>query len=388
MTLLGECDVAVVGAGPAGAVAARELAGAGFSVLLLEKSDLPRYKTCGGGLVARALPSLKLDVGDVAEEVCHTAELNDLENGLHHEVSRRKPLLVMTMRARLDTLLAWSAREAGARLWTSCPVKHVRPRPDHVELLAGEHRIRARLVLAADGAAGVCAPAGGFGPRPRAAPALEWELQVPPATRARFARSARFDFGIPPHGYAWIFPKRGHLSAGMVSLRAPARNLKTLLQRYLHQVGLTDVTGIEPHGFLIPVHPRRGALARGRILLLGDAAGLADPVTCEGLSHALLSAHLAAEAVRRGGLEQPSRVTSHYNRSLARRVLPELRMARRLAALLYRGPRTRRFLLGSLGPTLIEAMVRVITGQATYRGLLLNPLNHLRLAARALRTRS
>ena len=95
------CDVAVVGGGPAGATAALQLARRGVKVTLVEREPLPRYKTCGGGLVARGLGLLPPDVRGVIERSCERAELHLLDADLHYRATRDAPIMVMTMRDRL-----------------------------------------------------------------------------------------------------------------------------------------------------------------------------------------------------------------------------------------------------------------------------------------------
>src|SRR2546426_9671924 len=94
-------DVAVVGAGPAGATAALTLARRGLSVALLERDRLPRYKTCGGGLVARALPLLPPDVERVLERRCGEADLHLLDANQRYRATRDPlgpSIMAMTMR--------------------------------------------------------------------------------------------------------------------------------------------------------------------------------------------------------------------------------------------------------------------------------------------------
>src|SRR3954466_14160689 len=93
-------DAIVVGAGPSGSSAARDLAERGARVALLEKARLPRYKTCGGGLTYRTVRELRLPPSDVVEHESHAIELNFLASGLSFRVQRNRPVISMTMRDR------------------------------------------------------------------------------------------------------------------------------------------------------------------------------------------------------------------------------------------------------------------------------------------------
>src|SRR5205823_68793 len=111
---------------------------------------------------------------------------------------------------------------------------------------------------------------------------------------ARHAGIARFDFGAIRAGYAWVFPKRAHLTVGVLSCARRVPDLKAALARYAASLGLVPAAPPEVHGSLIPVRPRPGGFARGRVLLAGDAAGFVDPVLCEGITHAVASGRAAA----------------------------------------------------------------------------------------------
>lgn len=371
-------DVAVVGSGPAGALCARRVAESGRSVALLEKSPHPRYKTCGGGLIGRSTRLLGIPLDGIVEERCQAAVMHLAPAGLSLEVERREPLVVMTMRSALDERLYEAARSAGAVGLAPCAVTGLRQESDAVTLETTRGEIRARFVVAADGAGSTVARSAGWTDRPRLAPALESEIRVPAALRRRFAGVARFDLGVIPDGYGWVFPKREHLSVGCLSTGGGRRNLHAELDRYLAFVGVDRIDSREDHGFVIPTRPRPGPLARGRVLLTGDAAGLADPVTCEGISWALASGRLAAAAITTA--ESATAVCDRYHSSLAREILPDLRTARLLGKLLYGFPRLRQLVVRRLGPSLANAMADVITGTTDYRALFRKPSNYLSVA--------
>jgi flavin-dependent dehydrogenase len=282
----------------------------------------------------------------------------------------------MTMRAPLDAALVGAAREAGAEVLAPCALRSLRTLPDGVKLETEQGTLRAAFLVVADGALGLASRQAGWPPAPPGLPALEWEVDPGPEALRAFSDAARFD--LAPDGYAWVFPKRRHLSVGILSVRRKAPALAPRLRRYLEGYGLGAARSVDRRGSVIPVIPREGPLVRGPVILAGDAAGLADPVTAEGISHALLSGRLAAEALLARGFEEVG-TRRAYHAALRRRVLGELRLARRLARFLYHPSGLRRSLFRRYGGAFCEALTEVMVGRRSYRSLLLSPRNYLRL---------
>jgi len=371
-------DVAVVGAGPAGCSAARALAQKGFKVVLIEKASLPRYKTCGGGILGRAHKLLPDRARAVVEREFRSVSLNFLGAGLNFVATRPAPLVYMTMRAELDCLLAREAKSAGAEVVESCPVRNVRVSGDWVEVSGDTGSFRAKFLIAADGVHSAIAKAAGWSALPRLAPALEWEVFLTDQEFERFGNRARFDFNLIEAGYAWIFPKRDHLSVGILSMRGRSPDLPAKLAEYLRRVGITQIQKTDRHGHLIPVAPRQEKLARGRVLLVGDAAGLVDPVTAEGISYAILSGQLAATALSEGQLEV-SQVSRRYDSLLHGAILGELRAARFLANFLYNHPRLRNWVFRRRGKKLTDFVADVVMGERTYGSALKAPSSYFKM---------
>lgn len=369
-------DVAVVGAGPAGSAAALMLARGGRRVVIIEKAVPPRYKTCGGGLLGRTLQLLPFDISSVVERECFTAELHHHAPGLSFSTRRDRPVVSMVMRDRFDQLLTTAAQNSGAELFSGTSVLDVAARADGVELKTSTGTITARFVIAADGAVSVVARRAGLPDLRHVIPALECEVTVDAARFEKFRHAARFDFGLTPHGYAWVFPKREHLSIGVLTTRRGSCNLNDEYARYLTHLGLDGPIKEERHGYMIPTQPREKMFDAPRILLVGDAAGLADPVTAEGITAAILSGQLAAQSILKAGESDVQRV---YRKKLQEALLPELRVARLLARVLYDFPRVRAALFARHGQQLSELLTRVVMGETSYREAVRQPGNYLKL---------
>jgi len=359
-------DVAVVGAGPAGATAARRLAMAGVSVVLLEKERLPRYKTCGGGLVYRGRCALDIDISPAIEAEIFLVRLNMLDSGLKFDVRYDQPIVTMVMRDRFDMLLSDAAVKAGVVLKTGFAVQSADFLVDGIRLHGTGEPVCARCAIAADGANSHMARLAGWPPIRKLAPALECELEVDGDTHARFAGLARFDFDLPSNGYSWVFPKKHHLSVG-VGLFGGRKggNLHHALRSYLGQLGLAHASRENVHGYVVPLIPREKGFVQKRVFLVGDAAGLADPVSAEGISPAIRSGEMAASALIDAAMDVEAAAAT-YQQELVSEWLPELAAGRKLARLFYSSAAIRGWLMRQHGDRLAHAMGDVFMGERRY----------------------
>jgi len=357
-------DVAVVGAGPAGAMTALTLARGGARVALLEKAPLPRYKTCGGGLVGRALKFLPDGALTTPPIPCRRAVMGFPALGREFSAEREDAIVSMVMRTDLDHQLAQLAQSAGVELMTACPVTGLTQHANGIRLEISSDPLNARFVVAADGVNSRVARWAGWQSNPHGAPAVEWEIGVSDRDLARFSGTARFDMTLPG-GYAWLFPKKDHLSIGAMTIFRGSCDLHGHVAKYLNNMSLKPIGKVARHGHLIPIRPRSSTLAKGRTLLVGDAAGLADAVTGEGISFALQSGILAANALLDGGLE-PQPVCDRYHSALGADLLPELAAAERLAGLMYRRPKLAKAAFSLVGQTICEQVTEIIAGRQRY----------------------
>jgi geranylgeranyl reductase family protein len=376
-TVVQHFDAIVVGAGPAGSNAARLLAQAGVRVALLEKHALPRYKTCGGGVVRRALQWAPGDIEKALAVQSYRARLtfSDLEQQFLLE--EEAPLIHLTMRQELDHELAMSAQRAGAQLLESCAFRAAE-RQQHVWRVGTSQGVMmAPILIGADGAQSRVARSAGWSPNPACIPALEWEIKVDDATLARLSGEVRFDFDVGLRGYAWVFPKGDSLSVGLLSTARGKRDLSGALQRYLDRLHIQP-RQVERHGATLPIAPRSKRLAGEGVFLVGDAAGLVDPITCEGISASLQSASLVAQALTQTQFEAVA-AARQYHRELRGALLDDLRWARRLSHVLYSPRPLRQLLFRRFGQTFCNLMGDVISGRRSYRSLLSHPSRYLRL---------
>jgi geranylgeranyl reductase family protein len=302
-------DVLIVGAGPAGSATAIHLARAGLRVVLLDRARFPRDKPCGGGLTGRALRAIPVDPEPVVEHVVDRFELR-LDYGRRFERGGKKPLIHMTQRRRLDAFLAEQAAAAGADFRDGTRVERLEIEDDGVLVETAGGALGAGVVVGADGANGVVARAAGLGESIVRGVALEGNVPWKALPRVAYANRAVVELGVVPGGYGWVFPKGDHVNLGVGGWGAEGPRLRDHLARLAaaHGVSMADLTDLKGHR--LPMRPVGAGAAAGRVLLVGDAAGLVDPLSGDGMYEAFVSARIAADAIVSGDLEG-------YERALA-----------------------------------------------------------------------
>ena len=324
-------DVLVVGAGPAGSATAIRLAGAGARVVLAERARFPRDKPCGGGVTGRAARAAPCAVGPVVEDLVCRLELG---LGYRRRFERRsaEPLIHMTQRRRLDAFLAEQAAAAGADLRDGARVEDLAVGPDGASASVGGTRVRAATLVGADGANGVVAKAAGLGNGIVRGVALEGNLPWSLFDRGRYAGRAVVELGVVPGGYGWVFPKAEHANLGVGGWSREGPRLRERLARLARAHGADPARLEEVRGHRLPMRRLGSAVARGRVLLVGDAAGLVDPLSGDGIYEAFVSARLAADAIVAGDLEG-------YSAALAAALDPHARASWAAKRALDRYPR-------------------------------------------------
>jgi len=312
-------DVIVAGAGPAGSRVAELLAREGINVLLLDPKA-PWEKPCGGGLTAAALantPTL-LELNGQSRAIHEI--LTVAPSGVSVVVPLRKPYRVLS---RL-TLSEWGlkrAREAGAT-FSPAAVSRVDRTPRGWSVTDSGGRVYdARWLVGADGAASRI--------RSRVAPGLKPELDPTrvayPTAEAPEGRAV-FQFLPQAEGYLWDFPRPGHRSVGIGVAPGTFRReaLDSALTQYQSAESGQAIAAWTHRGAVIATSAWTSGsfhdLGAGDYALLGDAAGLADPATGEGIDYALRSATIAVQAFSRDGgfVDYPAAIRRHFGREMRR----------------------------------------------------------------------
>ena len=344
--------VLVVGAGPAGATAARTLAVAGVPVCLLDRSAFPRNKPCGGGISARVLrrfPYLEHELGSIATH--HVSRLYlEGPRGESTLLKSDRPAALMIRRVEFDHLLVSLALAAGAELVTGAEIVQARAEPDRVVLDARDgRRFEAPSVIAADGVHSVIARRLGLNAGwPATSVALDMMEETPRTTLRDLDPSTlwvAYGAGRGPatdgsgrraaEGYAYVFPKRDHVNVGIGYVLSYYRQSVDEAP-YDVQLGLIDA--LRRRGvlagesvqrnftpFLIPVGGPLREPGRGRVLLAGDAGGFVNGFTAEGIYYAMVSGDLAARAVLDSSPDSLPTLARRYRRACHYEIGAELR---------------------------------------------------------------
>ena len=267
-------------------------------MLLADRARFPRDKPCGGGLTGRAVRELPVDVTPVVEDVVHSFEVR---LGYRKRFERRSeaPLALMTQRRRLDAFLSEQAAAAGAVFRDGVTVEGLTVGPDGASLRVGGDTVHARVLVGADGVNGRIARDSGLGGGILYGIALEGNGPLLDRQPGR----ATLELGVVPGGYGWVFPKAGHANYGVGGWAAEGPRLRSHLRRLCAVHGVDDAELTRLQGRRLPIR-RTTSAARGPVLLVGDAAGLVDPLSGDGIYEALVSARLAAQAIVDGELER------------------------------------------------------------------------------------
>ncbi len=380
-------DIVVIGAGPAGSSAATEAARRGLSTLIIDKEVFPRDKPCGGAISGRGMSYLHEPIpAELIQREIHEARIGF--RSVTRTVHRNDIIAVVVERAAFDHHLLRGAEAAGARAKLGERVQQLTDKGPHVEVETSRGTYRARVAVVAEGAfgglktrvrekdrpdeMGLCAVAD--------VPAAAEEIEGFPGS------TLEMQLGVAGYGYGWVFPHDDHFSVGVGDMArlmtAPRDRLADFLAAEGFDPGLAAAARLHP----LPGGGIRRRIARGRILLAGDAAGFVDSFLGEGISFAVSSgrhaATAAAHAVGADGDSSPQAIGRHYERLCRKDFGRHLSRSLFVTKALHAAPDA--FLVQVLRDRpLSEAFFAIPTGQTTYdRYILRTALALPRLLAR------
>ena len=332
-------DVVVVGAGPSGCSASWDLAVKGFRVLLLDRTEFPRKKPCAGGLTVKAVRALRYSIAPVIQKsVCNLS----VSCRMRHPklLKSLDPIVHMVERSAYDCFCLKKTVAAGACFAVVKRIEKIVESDRSVSLVSESGRIRARFLIGADGAhSRVRRLTGRF---TRFSPGFAVEGIVDRVPRSDL--NMGFDFSQIAGGYGWVFPKEGHINVGLYTFRPDVRITRQDLVDYaVRRIGRPVPTRIT--GFPLGMGGWRYRPGRGRVLLVGDAAGLVDPLLGEGLYHAMVSGQEAAAAIA-DAMDTGGDACKTYAKGLMP-IQRQLIFAQAASAAFYRLPGTGHLLLVS-----------------------------------------
>lgn len=355
----------VVGGGPAGSSCAWKLASASMPCRVVDKQKFPRDKVCGGILSHRACSVLS-ESGMVSDE-----ELEELTLRKHSRISffhRGKLLRTFTSaahpvrlvsRKRFDSFLLDRARSAGAEVITGVKVESVDSRSAATS--SGENMPFSHLV-GADGCTSVVRKLVS-GRRSRKT-GMGLEYRVPLSEMDLEPDGIEIHFGHLPYGYLWLIPGKGSVSVGAGAVGSPAspEDIVEALGEFMDSLSVSSGNH-QLRGASIPSLVLHGNLGRNNIYLTGDAAGLVDHISGEGIGHAVESGFMAADCI----------LADDDRRSVLRRDGNCIRMVRQ--SILYRHLLFSRLTRGTAmmslrdSPEFARGYWNIISGVETYNGM-------------------
>ncbi|HTU71957.1 MAG TPA: geranylgeranyl reductase family protein [Trebonia sp.] len=396
-----EWDVAVVGGGPAGLSAAHAAAVAGARTLILERAEHPRYKTCGGGLIGASLDAVR-DLPELpAKDEIYAATFT-LQGT--HAFTRRgtQPLLKMVMREEFDAALLNRALAAGAEVWQKTRVRGITddsvpatgptagdgadpgrasgPGQATIRLDDGSS-VTASVVIGADGSGGISARHVGVA-FSQVDLGLELEIAIPEALQREWRGRLLLDWGKIPASYGWVFPKGDRLTVGVIAARrgtsgeqAGARQgdaTREYLREFVERLGLASCVAVRDSGHLTRCRADDSPLRKGRVIVAGDAAGLLEPWTREGISFALRSGALAGQIAARACVaDSPAGALDAYAVAIDQGLGAEMRASRVLLNAFTRHTKT--FHKGLSTPQGWRLFARICRSELPYPQLIRKP---------------
>jgi menaquinone-9 beta-reductase len=305
-------DVVIVGGGPAGSAAARTLGAAGKSVCLIDKATFPREKLCGGLITLRS-KSIFERVFEIPWDdklFNSSAVVSFFSNGVFLAKVEGYSRLYFTMRYEFDDYLLNIARMAGTNLKLGETIAQIDLEKKIIFLESGTE-VSFDYLIGADGVNSAVAKelfgssfdanTIGFG----------LEVEIPRSYLPNQSDQVEIDFSAARWGYGWVFPKKQSFTIGVGGIHKFNPDIRSRLDDYLLHKGLA-AKEFRVKGQYIPFGDYRKQPGSEDVLLCGDAAGIVDPITGEGIAYAMQSGAAAARAILAAGQRKPGSAFDLY----------------------------------------------------------------------------
>ena len=290
-------QAAVIGSGPAGSAAAYTLAKRGISTCVIDKKTFPREKLCGSMVSGRSEKALRQIFGvGATHEIFTICEDISFYAGDKHLADQNGYIRnYMTMRLDFDHYLHDLAVEAGATPIVGSGLKDIDQDANQITLANGE-TLTFDFLIGADGVSSSVAKVlygRAFDPETIG---FGLEVEVPRSEATHLSESVSLDLTAAKWGYGWVFPKKNTFTIGVGGVHSRNTDMREKMDAYMAQQGLNPAD-YKYKGQYIPWGEFRKTPGVGRIMLCGDAAGIVDPISGEGIAYAMLSGHAAANSI-------------------------------------------------------------------------------------------
>ena len=362
-------DIVVVGAGPAGSAAAITAAKAGFSVALVDKASFPRDKLCGGLFTGRSRQNMtRIFNVDVYNELfleCSKMRFRAGDRIISEVLDA--PIMWLTMRRNFDEFLFQTALGMGVNNFTGSAALEVNQDENCLQLKDGSS-LSYKVLIGCDGVNSSVAKSlfgSSFDPTKIG---FGLEVEVPIEAEKSPEQTVEVDFSAADWGYGWSFPKHKSTTIGLGGINVENPNMKQRLAEFLTRY--PNSTDLKVKGQYLPFGDFRKSPGKANILLAGDAAGLVDPVTGEGIALAMHSGELAAlaasDAIKSNA---PQKALRRYKKAL-RPTHQSLRQAKLWRLMMFPKP-MRSVFQNALanGSSLQNMYLDILAGKAEYKNI-------------------